>query len=91
MSQELAHCLAFSTHFSEHESFFHYDSGRWLYNEKEREYRKSRLPWLLVALCIDAELAARYAKFKVDALQRVAANAVGAERCISMVKSNEGV
>ena len=36
------------------------------------------------------ELAARYLKFKVDALQRVAAEAVGAKRCVSMIKSNEG-
>jgi hypothetical protein len=36
------------------------------------------------------ELAARYVPFKVDALQRVAANAVGAKQCVSMVKSNEG-
>jgi hypothetical protein len=37
-----------------------------------------------------AELAARYVRFNVDALQRVAANAVGATRCVSMVKSSEG-
>ena len=37
------------------------------------------------------ELAARYVPFKVDALQQVAANAVGAKRCVSMVKSNEGM
>jgi hypothetical protein len=33
----------------------------------------------------DAELASRYTKFKVDALQRAGAEAVGAQRCISVV------
>ena len=73
------------------ESFFHYNSGRWLYNEKERECPQQNVSSLkLIMNIIITELAARYLKFKVDALQRVAAKAVGAKRCISMIKTNEG-
>ena len=73
------------------ESFFHYNSGRWLYNEKERECPPQNVSSLkLIMNIIILELAARYLKFKVDALQRIAAKAVGAKRCISMIKTNEG-
>ncbi|OJA19658.1 hypothetical protein AZE42_02813 [Rhizopogon vesiculosus] len=37
MSQQLSRCVATLTRLSsEHESFFHYNSGRWLYNERQQ-------------------------------------------------------
>jgi hypothetical protein len=86
MSQEPSQRSAFSAQLSEHDSFYGYNSGYWLYNETECDYRTSHLIFLgsTSTYAFDAELAARYAEFKADALQRVAANAVGAERCMTM-------
>ena len=39
MSQQLAQRAAIHTLLPDHESFFRYNSGRWLYNEREREHR----------------------------------------------------
>ena len=44
LTPRLPQRTAFSTQrSSEQESYFHYNSGRWLYNEKERECRTSHL------------------------------------------------
>jgi hypothetical protein len=92
MSQHiaLAQRAAIHTQLLDHESFFRYNSGRWLYNESERKRCFTHLRKNLLHYTSYAELAARYVRFNVDALQRVAANAAGATRCVSMVKSNEG-
>ena len=79
------------TQLPDHESFFRYTSGRWLYNESKRRHYFTHLPRNLLPYTSNAELAARYVRFNVDALQRVAAIAAGATLCVSMVKSNEGV
>jgi hypothetical protein len=81
---------AIHTQLPDHESFFRYNSGRWLYNESDRKHCFTHLSRNLLLYTSNAELAARYVRFNVDALQRVATNAAGATRCISMVKSNEG-
>ena len=57
---------------SSHEDFFHYTSGRWLWNEEQ-------------------QLRDRYRVFDPVALQRVAAESVGSNRCgVSMQKLAEG-
>jgi hypothetical protein len=86
----LAQRTAIHTQLPDYESFFCYNSGCWLYNESERRHCFTHLPQNLLPHTSNAELAARYVWFNVDALQRVAANAAGATRCVSMVKSNEG-
>ena len=91
LSQRTASSAQLEQQQQQEESFFHYNSGRWLYNEKERECPPQNVSSLkLIMNIIISELTARYLKFKVDALQRVAAKAVGAKRCISMIKTNEG-
>jgi hypothetical protein len=50
----------------QYEQYFHYTSGRWLWDE-ERELR------------------ARYMKFNVAELKRIAAESVGAKSCVSMI------
>jgi hypothetical protein len=92
MSQHiaLAQHAAIHTQLPDHESFFCYNSGRSLYNESECKCCFTHLCRNLLPYTSYAELVARYVQFNVDALQRVAANAAGATRCVSMVKSNEG-
>lgn len=53
------------------EPFYHYQSGRWLYNEQ-------------------AQLAKRYVKFSVPALERAAAEGVGSGCCSVTGKVAEG-
>lgn len=51
--------------------FFHYTSGRWLWDEEN-------------------QLQERHKKFNVEELKKIAAQSVGAETCLSMVKIGEG-
>ncbi|KAG9228229.1 kinase-like domain-containing protein [Amylocarpus encephaloides] len=56
---------------SPYERFFHYTSGRWLWDE-------------------EAQLRERFLVFNVQELQRIAAESVGAQSCISITKLAEG-
>jgi hypothetical protein len=56
---------------SPYEHFFHYTSGRWLWDE-------------------ESQLRERYLVFNVQELQRVAAESVGAQCCVSITKLAEG-
>ena len=49
MGQELSQ-RSVSAQLPEYESFFHYTSGRWLYNEKEREWLHVSSPLELMTL-----------------------------------------
>lgn len=55
----------------DHEDFFRYTSGRWLWAEEQ-------------------QLRDRYKVFNVAELQKVAAQAIGSEKCVSMIKLAEG-
>jgi len=56
---------------SPYEHFFHYTSGRWLWDE-------------------ESQLRERFLFFNVHELQRIAAESVGAQSCVSMTKLAEG-
>lgn len=56
---------------SNHEDFFRYTGGRWLWDEEQ-------------------QLRDRYRVFDPVALQRIAAESVGSNRCVSMRKLAEG-
>jgi hypothetical protein len=56
---------------SPYEHFFHYTSGRWLWDE-------------------ESQLRERFLVFNVQELQRIAAESVGAQSCVSITKLAEG-
>ncbi|KAH9220296.1 kinase-like domain-containing protein [Leptodontidium sp. 2 PMI_412] len=56
---------------SPHEHFFHYTSGRWLWDEESQRRE-------------------RFVAFNVQELQRIAAESVGAQCCVSITKLAEG-
>ncbi|EEQ33627.1 Phosphotransferase enzyme [Microsporum canis] len=56
---------------AEHDKFFQYTSGRWVWDEEK-------------------QLKDRFAPFNVMELQRIAAESIGANKCISMTKLAEG-
>lgn len=56
---------------SPYEHFFHYTSGRWLWDEESQQCE-------------------RFLVFNVQELQRIAAESVGAQSCVSITKLAEG-
>ncbi|TVY26231.1 Altered inheritance of mitochondria protein, mitochondrial [Lachnellula hyalina] len=56
---------------SPYEHFFHYTSGRWLWDEESQKRERFRV-------------------FNVQELQRIAAESVGAQSCVSITKLAEG-
>ncbi|CZR51218.1 probable FMP29 Found in Mitochondrial Proteome [Phialocephala subalpina] len=61
----------YTTSNSPYEHFFHYTSGRWLWDEESQQRE-------------------RFLAFNVQELQRIAAESVGAQSCVSITKFAEG-